>query len=64
MKQIFGFAASWTLYAIGNAISIPMCRFDLPSLYRPYNWLMSKSIDTQTQSGCRAPGATLHNFHK
>lgn len=38
-------AAAWSLFAIGDAISRPMLRFDWPWLYRPYNRIMGASAD-------------------
>ncbi len=34
---------SWTFYWMGDMISRPMIRFDLPILHDPYQWLMRTS---------------------
>lgn len=39
--------ASWTLYWIGDVVSRSMNAFDWWWLYRPYNWLMSRSFYIQ-----------------
>jgi hypothetical protein len=43
---------SYVWYFIGNTISKPMNKWDCFSwLYPAYNWLMTKSYDTQEKTG-------------
>ena len=52
MKKPLAWAASWALYGLGHAVSIPMCKWDrMAFLYPVYNWLMLRSSRVRDWGG-------------